>query len=78
MLALTDRFLQDPSPPPPDERTALAEHFDDAEIVEAMLALGLFLGFSKMLIALGFEPEEMDTTVLPTPAPIDEPAVTGE
>jgi hypothetical protein len=27
------------------------------------------VGFSKMMIVLGLEPEQMDTTILPTPAP---------
>jgi hypothetical protein len=31
------------------------------------LGISLFHGFSKMLIVLGLEPEEMDTTVVPTP-----------
>ena len=34
-----------------------------------MLGVALFHGFSKMLIALGLEPAEMDTTVVPTPTP---------
>jgi hypothetical protein len=45
----------------------MAAHFDAGEWTELALGLGLFHGFSKMLIALGLEPEEMDTTVLPTP-----------
>lgn len=32
----------------------------------------MFHGFSKMLIALGLEPDHMDTTVVPTPAPPDD------
>jgi hypothetical protein len=45
----------------------MARHFDAGEWTELALGLGLFHGFSKMLIALGLEPDEMDTTVLPTP-----------
>ena len=41
------------------------------------LGLGLFHGFSKMLIALGLEPDEMDDTVLPTPAPLGNGADVG-
>ncbi len=33
------------------------------------LGVALFHGFSKMLIALGREPDEMETTVIPTPTP---------
>jgi len=52
----------------PDELGAtLAQHFDAGEWTELALGLGLFHGFSKMLIALGLEPDQMDTTVLPTP-----------
>lgn len=62
----------------------MAQHFDAGEWTELALGLGLFHGFSKMLIALGLEPEEMDTTVLPTPqasgadvpsADLDDPVV---
>lgn len=45
----------------------MARHFDAGEWTELALGLGLFHGFSKMLIALGLEPDQMDTTVLPTP-----------
>ena len=45
----------------------LREHFTDAQIVEMALGVGLFLGLSKVLITLGMEPEEMDTTLVPTP-----------
>jgi hypothetical protein len=41
------------------------QHFTAPEIVE--LALGLFHALSKLLISLGLEPENMPTTVLPTP-----------
>lgn len=37
--------------------------------MELTLAAGLFVGFSKLMIVLGLEPEQMDTTVLQTPAP---------
>ena len=33
------------------------------------MGVALFHGFSKMLIALGREPDEMETTVIPTPTP---------
>ena len=33
------------------------------------LGVALFHGFSKMLIALGREPDEMETTIIPTPTP---------
>ncbi len=33
------------------------------------MGVALFHGFSKMLIALGREPDEMETTIIPTPTP---------
>ena len=33
------------------------------------MGVALFHGFSKMLIALGREPNEMETTIIPTPTP---------
>ena len=45
----------------------LIKHYSDPEIAELILGVGLFMGMSKVLIALGLEPEQMDTTVLPTP-----------
>ncbi len=51
----------------------MRRHLTDAEVVESMLALGLFVGFSKMMIALGLEPDGMETTVWATPdLPADE------
>lgn len=34
------------------------------------MGVGLFLGMSKVLICLGLEPEQMETTVLPTPGSV--------
>lgn len=45
----------------------LRAHFSDAQIAELALGVSLFLGMSKVLICLGLEPAQMDTTVLPTP-----------
>ena len=69
-LEFTDHMLLRPGPLPRALRAEVDEMFDAAELVELGLGLGLFHGFSKMLIALGLEPDEMDTTVLPTPAPL--------
>ena len=55
--------------PDPDEIAALRDEFSDEELVELTMAAGLFVGFSKLMIVLGLDPEQMDTTVLPTPAP---------
>jgi alkylhydroperoxidase family enzyme len=49
------------------DRAELQAEFDDAQIAELGIGLALFHGFSKVLIASGAEPDQMDTTVLPTP-----------
>ena len=46
-------------------------HFDEAQIVELALGISLFHGFSKIMISLGLEPAEMETTVRPTPDTAD-------
>ena len=68
VLRWTDAYLTDPAHVDPALRADLAAHFDDAEIVELTLALAMFLGMAKVLISLGTEPEQMDVTVVPTPA----------
>ena len=62
----TDAFLAG-RPPSADVRTALRHTFSDDELVELATAVLAFHGFSKMLIALGLEPEQMDTIVHSTP-----------
>ena len=66
-LALTDLLINVPKEPDAQLADSLREHFEDAEIAELMLGVGLFLGMSKVLITLGVEPEDMPTTVIPTP-----------
>ena len=47
-------------------------YFSRSQVTELLLGVALFNGFSKMLIALGREPSDMDTVVIPTPtAPTD-------
>lgn len=66
-LLLADAFLAAGGPPSPQAQAELLAEFTEPELVELGIGLALFHGFSKMLIALGLEPEQMDTTVLPTP-----------
>ncbi len=66
-LALTDALIGDPHSLTDDTKDQLAEHFTQPEIVELAMGVGLFLGMSKVLIALGLEPTEMPTTLIPTP-----------
>lgn len=67
-LRLADAFLASPEPLDPATRAELERHFAPAEIVELTAALALFVGFSKITVALGTAPEVMETTILPTPA----------
>lgn len=57
-----------------DIKSELINSFEPEEALELSLGLGLFHGFSKLLIALGREPEEMETTVIPTPTAPEKPA----
>jgi hypothetical protein len=66
-LAFADRFINAPAPASDGDAAALAAHFDAKDRTELALAVGLFHGFSKLLIGMGLEPQQMDTTVLPTP-----------
>ncbi|MDA0978213.1 MAG: hypothetical protein O3B72_06635 [Proteobacteria bacterium] len=69
-LKLTDDIIGLPGRLTDAEILSLREHFSEAEIMELALGVGLFLSMSKVLITLGLEPEEMQTTVLPTPGSI--------
>lgn len=71
-LGLTDALIGPPRALTDQEKEALRAHFDDAQIVELSLGVGLFLALSKALIALGLEPESMPVSVIPTPG--QEPA----
>jgi alkylhydroperoxidase family enzyme len=66
-LRLTDAIISDPRPAGVTLQTALRQHFSDAQIVELGLGVGLFMALSKVMITLGLEPENMPTTVVPTP-----------
>jgi len=66
-LKFTDHFILTPGPVPDEIRSSLLSSFTQKEIAELSIGVALFHGFSKMLIALGREPEEMDTTIVPTP-----------
>ena len=66
VLRFTDAFLGASHSLPEDLRSEMLAHFDSGEIVELAAGLALFLGFSKIAVALG-PPPEMPTTVVPTP-----------
>tara|TARA_B100000953_G_scaffold259222_2_gene224170 strand:+ start:1334 stop:2011 length:678 start_codon:yes stop_codon:yes gene_type:complete len=67
-LKFTDHFIMTPGPTPRHLRDTLINSFTNSQLAELAIGVGLFHGFSKMLIGLGREPEEMETTIIPTPA----------
>lgn len=67
VIRYADVFLTDPTRPIDSLRAEMLEHFTPAEIVELTAGLALFMGFSKIAVALGTAPESMPTMVLPTP-----------
>ena len=66
-LQLTDDIIGLPGQLRQSQIDTLKRHYSDAEIAELALGVGLFMGMSKVLITLGLEPDEMDTTIIPTP-----------
>jgi hypothetical protein len=45
----------------------MLSYFTPAQIVEITAGIALFMGFSKIAIALGTAPDSMPTMVVPTP-----------
>lgn len=68
-MAFTDVMLAGGTPSP-ELAAELAGHYTPEQLVELGLGVALFHGMSKMLIVLGAEPVEMDTTVAPTPGSV--------
>ncbi len=66
-LKLTDQVIGLAQPLGDAMKAELKKYYSDAEIVELTIGVALFLSMSKVLITLGLEPEEMATTVMPTP-----------
>jgi alkylhydroperoxidase family enzyme len=66
-IALADAYLDVQGPPDAKTRERIAASLRPDEIVEVGIGLALFHGFSKLLIAVGAEPTDMETTILPTP-----------
>lgn len=69
VLKFTDAFIHDPDLLTGDAAAALKRHLSPEQIAELGLGLTVFLALAKALITLGLEPEEMERTVLSTPAP---------
>lgn len=66
-LRFSDAFLESPGAVDAALREAMLEHFSPEEIVELSAGLALFMGFSKIAVALGQVPASMPITVMPTP-----------
>ena len=69
-LTLTEALIGDPESLTPEQLNALTDEFDQGELAELALGVSLFFGLSKVLVALGLEPETMPTTLLPTPGSV--------
>ncbi len=66
-LSWADTLLDGGSEPSAEVQAALRQHYTDAQIMELTYAMGSFIGFSKQLIMLGLEPEEMPIVGAPIP-----------
>ena len=66
-LKYVDHFIITPGPVSSEISRSLSTSFTEQQISELSIGVALFHGFSKMLIGLGREPEEMEITVVPTP-----------
>jgi alkylhydroperoxidase family enzyme len=71
VLKFTDALIHDPELLTGDAKAALQRHLSPAQIAELGLGVTLFLALAKALITMGLEPEQMDRTVLPTPAVLE-------
>tara|TARA_E500000331_G_scaffold199263_1_gene191399 strand:- start:98 stop:421 length:324 start_codon:yes stop_codon:yes gene_type:complete len=66
-LLLTDQIIGASRPLKKKNTVLIKRNLTREERAEISLGVGLFMGMSKVLIALGLEPEEMETTVVKTP-----------
>ena len=67
VIRYTDVFLRGGRGLDRDVRAEMLQHFTPAQIVELTAGVALFMGFSKIAIALGTAPADMPTMVVPTP-----------
>ena len=66
-LLLTDQIIGASRPLEKKNTVLIKRNLTKQERAEISLGVGLFMGMSKVLIALGLEPEEMETTLVETP-----------
>ena len=64
---LTDQIISAPGTLKKKNHVIIKRSLSREERAQLSLGVGLFMGMSKVLIALGLEPEEMDITVVKTP-----------
>jgi alkylhydroperoxidase family enzyme len=67
IIAYTDVFLNGGHGLTDELKAQMLEHFTPAQVVELTAGIALFMGFSKIAVALGTAPETMPTMVVPTP-----------
>lgn len=67
VLGLTDALLAADDVLAPSLRAGLEAHFSPAQIVELTAGIALFMGFSKIAIALGGVPDEMPVMLSAVP-----------
>jgi alkylhydroperoxidase family enzyme len=66
-LRFVDAFLGERGELAPELRRELLAHFTPAQLVELSAAVALFMGFSKIAVALGGLPDEIPVHEQPTP-----------
>lgn len=66
-LAWADNLLAGGSTPDAALQARLRANFTEAQIMELTYAMGAFIGYSKQLIMLGLEPDEMPIIGVPVP-----------
>lgn len=67
IIRYADFFLKDPGGLDDATRAAMLAEFTPEQIVELTAGLALFMGFSKIAVAIGGMPESLPTMVMPTP-----------
>lgn len=68
ILRYVDAFLASPGEIGEDLKRELLAHFTPAQVVELTAAVALFMGFSKIAVALGGLPDAIPVHEQPTPA----------
>ena len=67
VIRYADVFLKNPGGLTDDLRAEMRREFSPEQIVELTAGLALFMGFSKIAVAIGGMPESLPTMVMPTP-----------